>query len=222
MPRGSWISFAIWHDFALPLIEALDELPGRRVWKDGSRRLARLARQRAAASGGVLAVLAEFEPMGEVGPVTLEEVAEVLSERLRFLRPRSAGAAVWARVRRLHRRSARARISRGVPAGAGGGVVSAARVRRSAAARRCPQGTERRLAAARMIATHRGAADVCSWPWRRRANASSRRIRAWMSPRRGRACRRSTRWNCRGRLKAALPELQGVRGRERATPRRRD
>ena len=36
---------------------------------------------------GVLAVLAEFEPMGDVGPVTVEEVAQVLSERLRFLRP---------------------------------------------------------------------------------------------------------------------------------------
>ena len=51
----------------------------------------------------VLAVLAEFEPMGEVGPATLDEVAEVLSERLALPAPRSAAAAVRTRVRRLHR-----------------------------------------------------------------------------------------------------------------------
>src|SRR5579883_754009 len=34
----------------------------------------------------VVALLAEFEPMGEIGPAPLEEVTEVLSERLRFLR----------------------------------------------------------------------------------------------------------------------------------------
>ncbi len=73
--------------FALPLIEALDELPEGAIWKDWLTSLARLARQALRSPDGVLAVLAEFEPMGAVGPVTVEEVAHVLSERLRFLRP---------------------------------------------------------------------------------------------------------------------------------------
>ena len=45
----------------------------------------------------MLAVLAEFEPMGAAGPVTVEEVAHVLSERLRFLRP-DPGERRWGRV----------------------------------------------------------------------------------------------------------------------------
>jgi ATP-dependent helicase/nuclease subunit B len=73
--------------FALPLIEALDELPEGALWKDWLDSLARLARQALRSPDGVLAVLAEFEPMSSVGPVTVEEVAHVLSERLRFLRP---------------------------------------------------------------------------------------------------------------------------------------
>jgi CRISPR/Cas system-associated exonuclease Cas4 (RecB family) len=73
--------------FALPLIEALDGLPEGARWKDWLDSLAGLARQALRSPDGVLAVLAEFEPMGAVGPVTVEEVAHVLSERLRFLRP---------------------------------------------------------------------------------------------------------------------------------------
>jgi ATP-dependent helicase/nuclease subunit B len=73
--------------FALPLIEALDQLPEGAIWKDWLTSLARLARQALRSPDGVLEVLAEFEPMGAVGPVTVEEVAHVLSERLRFLRP---------------------------------------------------------------------------------------------------------------------------------------
>ena len=73
--------------FALPLIEALDQLPEGASWKEWLEALARLARQALRSPDGVLAVLAEFEPMGSVGPVTVEEVAHVLSERLRFLRP---------------------------------------------------------------------------------------------------------------------------------------
>ncbi len=72
--------------FALPLIEALDELPDGAIWRNWLDSLARLARQALRSPDGVLAVLAEFEPMGSVGPVTVEEVAHVLSERLRFLR----------------------------------------------------------------------------------------------------------------------------------------
>lgn len=73
-------------DFALPLIGMLDELPRLAPWKDWLRSLAALAERALRNPGGVLAVLAEFEPMGEVGPLGIEEVYEVLSERLRFLR----------------------------------------------------------------------------------------------------------------------------------------
>src|ERR1019366_2860464 len=54
-----------------------------KAWLEHLTRLAQLALRR---PEPVLAVLAEFEPMGEVGPATLEEVAEVLTDRLSFLR----------------------------------------------------------------------------------------------------------------------------------------
>lgn len=72
--------------FALPLIETLDALPGKALWKDWLESLDVLARRTLRNPELVLSALAEFEPMGEVGPATLEEVAEVLSERLGFLR----------------------------------------------------------------------------------------------------------------------------------------
>ncbi len=72
--------------FALPLIETLDALPAAALWKDWLESLASLARRALRNPDGVLSVLAEFEPMGEVGPASLEEVAEVLGERLGFLR----------------------------------------------------------------------------------------------------------------------------------------
>jgi CRISPR/Cas system-associated exonuclease Cas4 (RecB family) len=72
--------------FALPLIETLDALPVQALWKDWLESLDALARRALKNPEPVLSVLAEFEPMGEVGPATLEEVAEVLGERLGFLR----------------------------------------------------------------------------------------------------------------------------------------
>ncbi len=72
--------------FALPLIDVLHGLPRTANWKDWLDHLTRLAQVALRRPEPVLAVLAEFEPMGEVGPVTVEEVAEVLSDRLRFLR----------------------------------------------------------------------------------------------------------------------------------------
>jgi ATP-dependent helicase/nuclease subunit B len=72
--------------FALPLIETLDALPVQAHWKDWLESLEALARRALKNPEPVLSVLAEFEPMGEVGPATLEEVAEVLGERLGFLR----------------------------------------------------------------------------------------------------------------------------------------
>ena len=84
--------------FALPLIGMLDALPAR----GHLERLAGAACRVGALISlrdpdPVLAVLAELAPMGDVGPVALEEVAEVLSERLRFLR-REPPAQRWGRV----------------------------------------------------------------------------------------------------------------------------
>jgi RecB family exonuclease len=56
------------------------------LWKDWLESLDALARRALRNPEPVLSVLAEFEPMGDVGPATLEEVAEVLGERLGFLR----------------------------------------------------------------------------------------------------------------------------------------
>lgn len=72
--------------FALPLIDALSALPHAANWREWMERLSELARMSLRRPEPVLAVLAEFEPMGDVGPASLEEVAGVLSERLRFLR----------------------------------------------------------------------------------------------------------------------------------------
>jgi ATP-dependent helicase/nuclease subunit B len=72
--------------FALPLIETLDSLPVEALWQDWLESLEQLARRALRNPEAVLSVLAEFEPMGDVGPATLDEVAEVLGERLGFLR----------------------------------------------------------------------------------------------------------------------------------------
>ncbi len=72
--------------FALPLIDILHGLPRTASWKAWLEHLTRLAQLALRRPEPVLAVLAEFEPMGEVGPATLEEVAEVLTDRLSFLR----------------------------------------------------------------------------------------------------------------------------------------
>jgi CRISPR/Cas system-associated exonuclease Cas4 (RecB family) len=84
-------------EFALPLIEMLDELPGTAMWGEWVGHLSRLARASLRKPEGVLSVLAEFEPMSDIGPATLEEVCNVLSERLRFLR-RDPARRRWGQV----------------------------------------------------------------------------------------------------------------------------
>lgn len=84
-------------EFALPLITRLDELPKLANWSEWLEALAPLARAALRSPDGVLEALAEFEPMGEVGPVGVEEVAQVLSERLRFLRREPPGRR-WGQV----------------------------------------------------------------------------------------------------------------------------
>ena len=90
-------------NFALPLIDFLDALPktgGHRpplqrpplqrprsaAWGDWLDSLERLAAMSLREPEGVLSMLAELRPMTNVGPVTLDEVREVLTHRLTFLR----------------------------------------------------------------------------------------------------------------------------------------
>lgn len=83
--------------FALPLIEALANLPHKDSWSTWLGALKELARQSLRSPEPIWAALAELEPMSDVGPVTLEEVTEVLSDNLRFLR-REPPARRWGRV----------------------------------------------------------------------------------------------------------------------------
>ena len=79
-------SLADLEHFALPVIETLDALPAAASWATWKQHLSHLARMALRDPDPVLAILAEFDPMGDVGPASLEEVTEVLSDRLRFLR----------------------------------------------------------------------------------------------------------------------------------------
>jgi RecB family exonuclease len=75
--------------FALPLIDALGSLPAAESWGVWLERLTALARMALRRPESVLAVLSELDPMSEVGPASLDEVYDVLSERLGFLRSES-------------------------------------------------------------------------------------------------------------------------------------
>jgi ATP-dependent helicase/nuclease subunit B len=72
--------------FALPLIEALAALPSSEKWDVWLDRLTDLAQMALRRPESVLSVLSELEPTREVGPASLDEVYDVLSERLGFLR----------------------------------------------------------------------------------------------------------------------------------------
>ncbi len=73
-------------DFALPVIEFLGELPKEAKWGQWLEHLRRLAAMSLTKPESVLAVLAELQPMANVGPVSLQEIQMVLTERLSFLR----------------------------------------------------------------------------------------------------------------------------------------
>ena len=72
--------------FALPLIDILGSLPRSAQWGEWLARLSELAQMALRYPESVLAVLSELKPMGEVGPATLEEVYDVLSEKMGSLR----------------------------------------------------------------------------------------------------------------------------------------
>ncbi len=73
-------------DFALPVIEFLGDFPHQQNWRAWLERLRQLSALALHRPDTVLSLLAELEPMGQVGPVTLTEVREVLSQRLGELR----------------------------------------------------------------------------------------------------------------------------------------
>jgi len=72
--------------FCLPLIERLHGLPRLACWNEWLTVLRALALAALKNPHTVLPLLDELEVMGDLGPVSLEEVAAVLRERLRFLR----------------------------------------------------------------------------------------------------------------------------------------
>ncbi len=72
--------------FALPLIDALSFLPPAATWGVWLEHLTSLAQMAVRSPESVLGVLSELDPMSEVGPASLDEVYDVLSERLGFLR----------------------------------------------------------------------------------------------------------------------------------------
>lgn len=71
---------------ALPAIECLAAMPASANWGDWLQHLTVLAQLTLRRPGSVLLALNELWPMAGVGPVTLDEVNLVLTERLRFLR----------------------------------------------------------------------------------------------------------------------------------------
>jgi RecB family exonuclease len=72
--------------FALPLITFLAELPHHATWKVWLDRLTALAGMALRDTRSVSSVISELRPMEDVGPVTLDEVREVLNDRLTLLR----------------------------------------------------------------------------------------------------------------------------------------
>ncbi len=73
-------------NFALPLVDTLDSLPKSAAWGHWLEALDELARIALRRPEPVLSVLSEFAPMSEVGPASLDEVYDVLSEKLGALR----------------------------------------------------------------------------------------------------------------------------------------
>jgi hypothetical protein len=71
--------------FALPVIDRLAAWPAAATWGEWLDRFGELAPLVLRKPARVLRVLAELEPMGAIGPVSLEEVRDVLAERLRTI-----------------------------------------------------------------------------------------------------------------------------------------
>jgi RecB family exonuclease len=68
--------------YAMPLIRSLSELPDRATWGGWLTALSHLATISLRRPEHVLSVLADLQPISSVGPVTVNEVREALSNRL--------------------------------------------------------------------------------------------------------------------------------------------
>jgi len=95
--------------FAIPVIRRLHALPENAIWGEWLEALSDLARAALRRPEPVLSILSELQSMEEVGPVVLDEVIEVLSARLRFLRgepnPRRYGSVYIASIDEARGRS---------------------------------------------------------------------------------------------------------------------
>jgi RecB family exonuclease len=78
--------------FALPILKVLDQYPERALWGEWLSHLQRFATMVLRRPDHVLSVLAELQPIANVGPVTLREVREALSDRLTQLSIEPAGS----------------------------------------------------------------------------------------------------------------------------------
>ena len=71
--------------FALPIVEELATWPAEARWSEWLRRLEDLVPRVIRQPLLVLRVLADLRPLGEIGPITLREVRDVVAERLHSL-----------------------------------------------------------------------------------------------------------------------------------------
>ena len=97
--------------FALPIIEEMAGWPASATWGEWLDRFAALAPRVLKSPAHVLRVLADLRPMGEVGPVDLDEARRVLAERLLTMESEPPALSVRARVRRDARAGSRAEAS---------------------------------------------------------------------------------------------------------------
>ena len=193
-------------------------LPDRAKWGEWIERLGEFARSALRNPESVLCVLAELEPMSEVGPATLGRGLRRTLRTIALSAPRAAGAPLWASLRRHHRRGARAHLRRRLSAGARRGSVPTARVRRSAAAGCPPPQFAGNLRCRTTVSPVN--ACCCTRPRPRHGCGWLSRIRAWTPWKPGRACLRSMRWkSCAPPRDPSRPaRFREARRRVRARP----